>query len=359
MELAKSAVPNSRKVNGKTLTGDVSLNAGDVGACRAYSGDISIGGGGTWTTDEFIAWLKQNGAFDVPYWMCKGSWSYASNRLITDTGCGAIHLAGAVVEVMGPEYAMTIRVTTPTTTSGNGISNAQFTYINNGKDYLPGWRRDYNTADKPTAEDVGALAGMKAFNYIPGNEYLGVFSAHHEGYEKGINFGFVKYDTGQIYVNSSGDFYAHFLHANGSRIGGLVNTHPVGSPIPWPLPNVPAGYLACNGQSFNKSLYPQLAIAYPSGVLPDLRGEFIRGWDDGRGVDSGRGILSWQEGQAPISAIAGYWDNNWRNGKHRETGFSAATGTNKGGWHNIIQEYENQRETRPRNIAFNYIVRAA
>ncbi|WP_201025083.1 tail fiber protein, partial [Photorhabdus laumondii] len=137
------------------------------------------------------------------------------------------------------------------------------------------------------------------------------------------------------------------------------NNIPVGAPIPWPLPNVPAGYLACNGQAFNKSLYPQLAIAYPSGVLPDLRGEFIRGWDDGRGVDSGRGILSWQEGQAPISAIAGYWDNNWRNGKHRETGFSAATGTNKGGWHNIIQEYENQRETRPRNIAFNYIVRAA
>ncbi|NDL55385.1 MULTISPECIES: phage tail protein, partial [Photorhabdus] len=282
--LAKSAVPNSRKINGKALSGDVSLNAGDVGACRAYSGDISIGGGGTWTTDEFIAWLKQNGAFDVPYWMCKGSWSYASNRLITDTGCGAIHLAGAVVEVMGPEYAMTIRITTPTTTSGNGISNAQFTYINNGKDYLPGWRRDYNTAN---------------------------------------------------------------------------NTHPVGSPIPWPKPNPPSGYLACNGQAFNKSTYPQLAAAYPSGTLPDLRGEFIRGWDDGRGVDHGRGILSWQEGQAPISAIAGYWDNNWRNGKHRETGFSAATGTNKGGWHNIIQEYENQRETRPRNIAFNYIVRAA
>ncbi|TNH44802.1 hypothetical protein EP164_04245 [Photorhabdus luminescens subsp. sonorensis] len=194
----------------------------------------------------------------------------------------------------------------------------------------------------------------------PGNEYQGVFSAQKDSYAKGINFGFINYDTGQIYINSSGDLYAYFLHVNKNRYGGLVNTFPVGSPIPWPQPNPPSGYLTCNGQSFNKSLYPKLAAAYPSGALPDLRGEFIRGWDDGRGVDIGRACGSWQEGQAPVSAIAGYWDNdNWHNGKHRETGFSAATGTNNGGWHNIIQEHESQRETRSRNIAFNYIVRAA
>ncbi|EQC00281.1 putative phage tail fiber protein [Photorhabdus temperata subsp. temperata M1021] len=130
-------------------------SAEDVGACRAYSGSINTGGG-TWTTKEFIVWLKQNGAFDVPYWMCKGSWSYADNRIINDTGCGNICLAGAVVEVMGVESAMTIRVTTPTTTSGNGIASVQFTYINHGEGYYPGWRRDYNTANKPTVEDVGA-----------------------------------------------------------------------------------------------------------------------------------------------------------------------------------------------------------
>ncbi|MFD0708922.1 phage tail protein [Photorhabdus akhurstii] len=148
VQKANYAVPNSRKINGKALSGDVSLSAGDVGACRAYSGSINTGGG-TWTTKEFIVWLKQNGAFDVPYWVCKGSWSYASNRIINDTGCGNICLAGAVVEVMGVESAMTIRVTTPTTTSGNGIASVQFTYINHGKDYRPGWRRDYNA--KPDA----------------------------------------------------------------------------------------------------------------------------------------------------------------------------------------------------------------
>ncbi|EIM8805291.1 hypothetical protein LN684_004400, partial [Salmonella enterica] len=56
---------------------------------------------GNWTTAEFITWLESQGAFNHPYWMCKGSWAYASNKVITDTGCGSICLAGAVVEVMG------------------------------------------------------------------------------------------------------------------------------------------------------------------------------------------------------------------------------------------------------------------
>ncbi|MGV7961877.1 hypothetical protein QPK13_12450 [Photorhabdus tasmaniensis] len=155
MTKANNAVPNSRKINGKTLSGDVSLSAGDVGACRAYSGSINTATG-MWTTAEFLQWLKIQGAFDNPYWICKGSWSYADNRIINDTGCGNICLAGAVVEVMGVESAMTIRVTTPTTTNGNGIASVQFTYINHGEGYYPGWRRDYNTANKPTAEDVGA-----------------------------------------------------------------------------------------------------------------------------------------------------------------------------------------------------------
>ncbi|EGY1271951.1 phage tail protein, partial [Escherichia coli] len=90
-----------------------------------------------------------------PYWMCKGSWSYGNNKIITDTGCGNIHLAGAVIEVMGIKSAMTIRITTPTTSSGSGTANAQFTYINHGDGYSPGWRRDYNTKNKPPAFALG------------------------------------------------------------------------------------------------------------------------------------------------------------------------------------------------------------
>ncbi len=66
-----------------------------------------------------------------------------------------------------------------------------------------------------------------------------------------------------------------------------ISSVPVGAPIPWPLPHPPAGYFTCNGSAFSRSQYPKLAEAYPDGRLPDLRGEFIRGWDDGRGVDSG------------------------------------------------------------------------
>ncbi|MGY6366215.1 phage tail-collar fiber domain-containing protein [Proteus mirabilis] len=138
-----------------------------------------------------------------------------------------------------------------------------------------------------------------------------------------------------------------------------VNNIPVGSPIPWSLATAPSGYLICNGQTFNKSTYPKLAIAYPSGKLPDLRGEFIRGLDSGRGIDKGRAVLSNQVGQAPVSAIRGYWDSSWNNGEQRDTGYITATGTNNGSWHGIYQETESQRETRPRNIAFLYIVRAA
>ena len=128
----------------------------NIGAARAFSGTVSIGGGGNWTTAEFIVWLESQGAFNHPYWMCKGSWSYGDNRTITDTGCGNIQLAGAVVEVMGVRDAMTIRVTTPTS-STTGVVSAQFTYVNHGGGYPAIWRRDFNTANKPTSEDVGAL----------------------------------------------------------------------------------------------------------------------------------------------------------------------------------------------------------
>ncbi|OCG34823.1 hypothetical protein A9G26_11335 [Gilliamella sp. Bim1-2] len=69
---------------------------------------------------------------------------------------------------------------------------------------------------------------------------------------------------------------------------------PVGIPQPWPTTTPPAGWLKCNGWKFDKNKYPKLARAYPSGYLPEMRGETVRGWDDGRGVDPGREILSWQ-----------------------------------------------------------------
>ena len=81
----------------------------------------------------------------------------------------------------------------------------------------------------------------------------------------------------------------------------ISNYIPIGVPLPWPNTQLPAGWLECNGSTFNKNQFPKLAAAYPSGKLPDLRGEFIRGWDNGRGIDNTRNLLSTQCGSLAIA----------------------------------------------------------
>ncbi len=78
---------------------------------------------------------------------------------------------------------------------------------------------------------------------------------------------------------------------------------PVGVPVPWPSVTPPTGWLKCNGAAFSAEEYPELAKVYPTNKLPDLRGEFIRGWDDGRGIDSGRTLLSAQDGSIEAQAM--------------------------------------------------------
>nr|WP_096167205.1 phage tail protein [Escherichia coli] len=155
----------------------------NIGACRAYSAWLNIGGDSqVWTTAQFISWLESQGAFNHPYWMCKGSWAYANNKVITDTGCGNICLAGAVVEVIGTRGAMTIRVTTPSTSSGGGITNAQFTYINHGDAYAPGWRRDYNTKNQQPAFALGQTGSTVGNDKAVGwNWNSGVYNANTGG----------------------------------------------------------------------------------------------------------------------------------------------------------------------------------
>ncbi|WP_245839056.1 tail fiber protein [Yersinia kristensenii] len=125
----------------------------------------------------------------------------------------------------------------------------------------------------------------------------------------------------------------------------------IGTPIPWPLATAPSGYLKCNGASFNKTQYPKLALAYPSGVLPDLRGEFIRGFDDGRGVRPNQALLGWQGSEI-------------QSHNHSITNFEirGATGGPTNAWfpsaNGISTNNSGGDETRPRNVAFNYIVRA-
>ncbi|EFE8963337.1 phage tail protein [Escherichia coli] len=180
VELAAGALQKNQ--NGADIPGKDTFTK-NIGACRAYSAWVDIGSDSqVWTTAQFISWLESQGAFNHPYWMCKGSWAYANNKVITDTGCGNICLAGAVVEVIGTRGAMTIRVTTPSTSSGGGITNAQFTYINHGDAYAPGWRRDYNTKNQQPAFALGQTGSTVGNDKAVGwNWNSGVYNANIGG----------------------------------------------------------------------------------------------------------------------------------------------------------------------------------
>ncbi|MBS0881121.1 phage tail protein [Pantoea sp. JGM49] len=133
---------------------------------------------------------------------------------------------------------------------------------------------------------------------------------------------------------------------------------PVGVPVPWPLATAPSGWLKCNGAAFSATDYPQLAKAYTSLALPDLRGEFIRGWDDGRGVDSGRTLLSsqghaFQQHTHTVAVPLRTTDSDRGSLDSTYSVDNTQTVTSSGASGNTATE------TRPRNIALNYIVRAA
>ncbi|HCN9146650.1 TPA: phage tail protein [Escherichia coli] len=174
-------------------------------------------------------------------------------------------------------------------------------------------------------------------------------------------------------TNLSGKDVAGLLAYLGLGEGSAL---PVGAPVPWPSETPPTGWLKCNGAAFSAEEYPELAKAYPTNKLPDLRGEFIRGWDDGRGIDAGRALLSLQAGMLEkhrhIVVANGDYDSKdeWELATifkktytqgwgldAKNTGGSlipSPTLHSRGGIGNT-----GGNETRPRNIAFNFIVRAA
>ena len=151
-----------------------------------------------------------------------------------------------------------------------------------------------------------------------------------------------------------------------AQIDGIV-TSPVGTVIQFAGSSAPAGYLKANGNAVSRTTYAALFAAigttYGTGDgsttfnLPDLRGEFVRGWDDGRGVDTGRSLGSAQAdefkshthtGTTPVGTnwleryqpSSGSWPNE-KDGNNR-TGSTDATGG---------------AETRPRNIALLYCIK--
>lgn len=124
-------------------------------------------------------------------------------------------------------------------------------------------------------------------------------------------------------------------------------------PIPYPKSIPPSGFLLMDGQAITQAQYPNLYGLYGAN-LPDLRGAFIRGWDNGKGRDTGRSILSYQEDDFKSHTHNLARAENWGVGDltdrvttaNGNSGSANAVGNTGGG------------ETRPKNIAFNYIVKA-
>ncbi|HCN9799204.1 TPA: phage tail protein, partial [Escherichia coli] len=87
------------------------------------------------------------------------------------------------------------------------------------------------------------------------------------------------YRNGGLFYRSSRDGYG--FEEDWAEVYTSKNlppeSYPVGAPIPWPSDTVPSGYALMQGQTFDKSAYPKLAAAYPSGVIPDMRGWTIKG----------------------------------------------------------------------------------
>lgn len=254
--------------------------------------------------------------------------------------------------------------------------------------FLRGWGI-VGASEHPSLEDFNA-AMYAMSQFIAYQHQMGVPEWHAEQ----------EYHIGSICTHN-GESYQSLQNANiGSQPpsakwtpvltskNGLANLGlgegsalPVGVPVPWPSATPPTGWLKCNGAAFSAEEYPELAKSYPTNKLPDLRGEFIRGWDDERGVDSGRTLLS-SQGDAIRNITGGFGQLRVNSEINAIVDVQSVSGAFYGGTSvrnniNVSMTYANDRkirqdvhfsaanvvptanENRPRNIAFNYIVRAA
>ncbi|EMX2132716.1 TPA: phage tail protein [Citrobacter werkmanii] len=154
----------------------------------------------------------------------------------------------------------------------------------------------------------GNLKGQISFSFsqprndanhlIYSNDDSGILACGY-GYYRG-RFDIHFYDEKGAWISNpvsvlpNGDCNFVNVFDNGQRVYSPNNpppdSYPVGAPIPWPSDTIPAGYARMQGQNFNKSSYPLLAIAYPSGIIPDMRGQTIKGKPD-----SGRAVLSQEQ----------------------------------------------------------------
>lgn len=173
-----------------------------------------------------------------------------------------------------------------------------------------------------------------------------------------------------VAARANADGTVSILGKDGTLLSSFSNSTKLAeyTPVPYPKNTPPTGYLMMMGQSISSSTYPILYSLYGT-TLPDMRGEFIRGWDNGRGKDSGRSVLSSQGFALENltgslgSVRTGYTTPPLTGVFYLDGGsgssITAASGT---GFPSIgfdaSRVAQTASETRPTNVAFNYIVKA-
>ncbi|WP_275390288.1 phage tail protein [Xenorhabdus bovienii] len=233
-----------------------------------------------------------------------------------------------------------------------------------------------NYVEDTNSRNLGLSGFLRPNEGLEGLGALAIHIAHPNEqsaqHARGISFsygGYSGYFRLSTYAfDDQGNFRGSKRILTEEDINPLTNI-PVGVPLPWSHTAPPEGYFECNGQQFDKSQYPKLAMAYPSGTVPDLRGEFVRGLDNGRGADPNRGILTHQEG----TIISGLDDNDTGDisfvgspgvvfgDPMTDAQWASIKGKKWISSPNLSQRYDwwAYVSARPRNVAFIYIVRAA
>ncbi|EHV32103.1 phage tail protein [Escherichia coli] len=240
---ANGRVPSARKVNGKALSADITLTPKDIGTLNSTT--MSFSGGAGWFKLATVTMPQASSVVSITL------------------------IGGAGFNVESPQQA--------------GISELVLRAGNGNPKGLTGalWRR--------------TSVGFTNFAWV--NTSGDTYDVYVEigNYATGVNIQWDYTSNASVTIHTSPAYSANKPEGltDGSVYSLYISPHelyPVGAPIPWPSDTVPSGYALMQGQTFDKSAYPKLAAAYPSGVIPDMRGWTIKGKPA-----SGRAVLSQEQ----------------------------------------------------------------
>ncbi|MCF3317508.1 tail fiber protein, partial [Escherichia coli] len=227
---ANGRVPSARKVNGKALSADITLTPKDIGTLNSTT--MSFSGGAGWFKLATVTMPQASSVVSITL------------------------IGGAGFNVESPQQA--------------GISELVLRAGNGNPKGLTGalWRR--------------TSVGFTNFAWV--NTSGDTYDVYVEigNYATGVNIQWDYTSNASVTIHTSPAYSANKPEGltDGSVYSLYISPHelyPVGAPIPWPSDTVPSGYALMQGQTFDKSAYPKLAAAYPSGVIPDMRGWTIKG----------------------------------------------------------------------------------